>query len=775
MSGTKSVTSSPAAADLIGALSQSLGGAPEPATDPAQAATKTSAEDLMGRLRELNPEKSARFKKIDELASIKLQKAKGEALLDPLRGTLAKTAHTAEAIKTHIQRLGLTSADEELLRSLFANWSLDNHICLIDLWGVDLYKTLGELGLSSEDRETVQKQFAMAFIHTYLSLFSKKCKEAFADALQGRGFSENFFWPPKRLDTHFQHLVQMLNRQMKAKLARTTQLEHREFWKKAYESALAKLELGRKLGKHPDAPELLLIDFTLWQCFVGSEALCGPEPLKTLNHLLIQLEFLLKGITEAANKGLITVQNLLSNLQGLKELFEEFKKERTKEKITLIRSALNTFWSEIHPAIATLRKSAKQAIRGEFTYQMQTGRRKNPSGKTPTQQEFYSREVWSFAQLQLLQALLDDFFRIFESRVVSLLFPKIATADASFRRAIINMDRCKNLSFFDHQTPSLWSQNEVYKLFVNFENKLFDEPCVAAAYNQIDGLLTLINTRRTFQYCLGIGYLNGWEEAIEFLNSKWPELDALRLQALGITKEIFRKQYTLEKLRENGKAYSDIVRNNVWCFCLPLCIKALIAKDVATVISCNIVEIGEDNDHFIPPELANFVQMEGIDEMLAELIKEKEAERLLHTAPAAAPPPQSPPAPTATSVAAASEPTRPTLSAAESLALTLLARERVKDPDPLWVITSQEPVATAAVRRNSAEVKRFKLRTGMNIRQVLQKIEESGFECFNQRGSHMKFKNESGGVVIVPNKDVIPTGTLRSIEKQMEAAQTNRK
>ncbi len=58
-----------------------------------------------------------------------------------------------------------------------------------------------------------------------------------------------------------------------------------------------------------------------------------------------------------------------------------------------------------------------------------------------------------------------------------------------------------------------------------------------------------------------------------------------------------------------------------------------------------------------------------------------------------------------------------------------------------------------------------KLHSSNEIVSVLKKLK---FKLISQRGSHGKFKNESGRTVILPmNKKEIPPGTFRSILRQI--------
>ncbi len=59
-----------------------------------------------------------------------------------------------------------------------------------------------------------------------------------------------------------------------------------------------------------------------------------------------------------------------------------------------------------------------------------------------------------------------------------------------------------------------------------------------------------------------------------------------------------------------------------------------------------------------------------------------------------------------------------------------------------------------------------KLHSSKEIEYVLTKL---NFKLVSQKGSHGKFKNEAGRIVILPvNKKEIPIGTFKSILRQME-------
>ena len=53
--------------------------------------------------------------------------------------------------------------------------------------------------------------------------------------------------------------------------------------------------------------------------------------------------------------------------------------------------------------------------------------------------------------------------------------------------------------------------------------------------------------------------------------------------------------------------------------------------------------------------------------------------------------------------------------------------------------------------------------------QIVSVLQKLGFTFISQKGSHGKYKDFKGNVVIIPmNKKEIPEGTLRSILKQAD-------
>lgn len=56
-----------------------------------------------------------------------------------------------------------------------------------------------------------------------------------------------------------------------------------------------------------------------------------------------------------------------------------------------------------------------------------------------------------------------------------------------------------------------------------------------------------------------------------------------------------------------------------------------------------------------------------------------------------------------------------------------------------------------------------------SFREIKRRLEAAGFVETSQKGSHVKFVRQAGGVVdtaIVPKKPEIPVGTMRSILSQ---------
>jgi predicted RNA binding protein YcfA (HicA-like mRNA interferase family) len=55
----------------------------------------------------------------------------------------------------------------------------------------------------------------------------------------------------------------------------------------------------------------------------------------------------------------------------------------------------------------------------------------------------------------------------------------------------------------------------------------------------------------------------------------------------------------------------------------------------------------------------------------------------------------------------------------------------------------------------------------LSSKEVIRVLEDHGFSFATQRGSHVKYKNATGRIVIVPHpKKELPIGTTRSIVRQ---------
>ena len=57
----------------------------------------------------------------------------------------------------------------------------------------------------------------------------------------------------------------------------------------------------------------------------------------------------------------------------------------------------------------------------------------------------------------------------------------------------------------------------------------------------------------------------------------------------------------------------------------------------------------------------------------------------------------------------------------------------------------------------------------LSARKIIKVLSKAGFQQVSQKGSHIKFKRKEGDktkIVIVPNFNEIPVGTLRSIIRQ---------
>ncbi len=189
------------------------------------------------------------------------------------------------------------------------------------------------------------------------------------------------------------------------------------------------------------------------------------------------------------------------------------------------------------------------------------------------------------------------------------------------------------------------------------------------------------------------------------------ELESYR-EGIGHFPAILRKlSHVLKKVWEEFPPSPDqnIEELRQICFeeCLPLCRLALILGDAESLLGQN------DKKQDIPLELANFIQLEGVEEEIKR---------------------RQPPEPT---------------------------------PEPAAVVeTKKAPPAPKPQPKpkNKPSLEPLTL-DDTNLRKVLRKLAEYGFEILRMKGSHQILAQ-----VVLPRHEELCRGTLRSVQKQARKA-----
>jgi predicted RNA binding protein YcfA (HicA-like mRNA interferase family) len=734
---------------VLGAPLDTAAAVARPAIDAAADAAAGSAPSAASLITALgtpiDSDGKVAASKILALQAIKRGRQRGKKLGEgaPLLTWFQKNGHAAA-----VEQLALTPKEEDLIRSLFKKWALDDGICLIDLLGVDLFDEIELAVTDPELQQTLKSRFALCFISSYIS---GALMPAMQTIFPGLTLSKRYFRAGDHWFKEFEKIQHLLEKTFQAQLLvkKTAGKEALELRQQIQENILAKMKLLIKLWKQP-LPAFFLIDFQLCQ-FNGSSALNKGDPKATLFHLIRQLDFLICAFKEGAEVkrfgfSIEPFKNFRAALQKLQQ--RPASMEALQEVRSSLMNRLGPYYHFLNKAIV----KAREAIKGELTHFEH--RRQNKAAKAVklSQEEFCSQTVGQTSEIYFLNGLAQDFFRIFELRVVPLLFPQVAPLYSLF----IRLDWLISQGPYEARQPLPTDQSSSLDLAggicADFNQMIIDlcAPSYTAlvdstAYQTILNKFEGMEGEWTLKYTEWVPLFLDCKPILNQFNQGLVLLDSVREKVLGRIMQHL-ETCSLAQLRELGPGLIQTLRESCSRLLRPFCAQTIIFKDIENFINCEIPSSLDDYLYLIPPELANLMQLEGIEERLQALIAEKQkaADALLP-----APAPKAEPAP--------------------------VAAEAAK-PAPAAKAEAAKPAAAphkAPLKLSPAE--RFRLRSGMNIRTVLRMLKEEGFLPLSQTGSHVKFKKAGGGEVIVPLHKELKPGTLKGIEEQVEDAKAPKK
>jgi predicted RNA binding protein YcfA (HicA-like mRNA interferase family) len=674
-----------------------------------------------------------------------------QAILN-LKGQKKKKKKKTEAASQAALVVKLAPKEQLLVRKIFQTWSLDNRISFLDLWALDLHATFQALPVP----KTLSRELIGNFMKLYFYLIRQNVENKFKAILKVKATIniDPLSFSPAQFCTFIEGLEKSLEGACKSALGKKANAQKKPALEEAFQTARDKVQLALTLWKEPGSA-LFFNSFEVYR-FEESAALNGGDPKKTLRHL-IEFTRLIDEIAKHPGSGMDVkapaFYQCLTHLNAMtKEGITISEAQGHKKRIIAWRDEFARFLYQVGDRVGA-------ACEGTFDYDMLCKTDNKRKDKKVTTSSFIAALIKQYQEAFFLDSKFNVLLRIADTRILCLLFPQLPKNEALIKRLAWNhyyFPIYLDQSWHNHleviHPVVATATDQIVKSTTEMFNAIVGNPI-------IDRCMKAFNRRMIlFDKAGRPPLMMEWHEMI---NDCVPTLAPFRLvlgqlekkrqDLLELTGQLLRT-LPLSFLASNGRALIQNIQKNCFQSLFPLCSLVMIFQDVEA-ITCNRTEEQlEGEAHLIPAEMANWMQFEGSQELYEQVVYEKEEEVRQMAAALAAPP--KPAAP-------------PQAAAAPKAGEGSGAPKKEPPPAPPRPLPIPKPSPKPSPKAHEEE---FRLRSGSNIRTVLKELKALGFFKIDQTGSHIKLKKEGGGVVIVPNNDNMPTGTLTSISKQVVLA-----
>lgn len=658
-----------------------------------------------------------------QVLELSLQHFQGIKKQEPLLSWFQENGY-AEQVKT----LALTKKEEGLIHSMFEKWALDNQICLLDLFGIDIFEDIAET-LNPPQKAEIKKALVGLLILGYSRvILAPAIQQRFPNiALYEGGYfirHQDYLKSLKDLETVLALVYQK-------QLTKTRSPQQYEACLKIQQAVQDKFSLLCKFWKQPNYT-LFLIDNSLTR-FSGSHSLLKSDPRHTFSHLNKYLDFFIFAFKwQESCQGTTFSSSYYQELRNTLQML--FDKPTSLEILVKIHDCFMKVPNR-GKLIETFTNGTHAAILGKFTEkEFREVAEKSPifisgshQSKPLSQPQFVAKMAYHIAESCFYAAIFNDFVRIFDHRVSPFFFPEIPSHHAFPIRIYYVLKHQLTIQQeivpLVHEKVCVDIKDMILKLSFPNRNEMLESyrKFVSSFIKEIEIFperLPFFDFARIAALCRSCSPM------IKIWNQEIARLDSIREKVLG-SLDIYFKSLSLLELTNQGAGLVVSLKKTTFDCLYPILLDTIIFKDIENFLNNSIAL--KDSLSLIPTELANLISLEGIDELLNRIIQEKQKSQIIQPLPALAP-----------KIPAAAPPPQAAKPAGEGRALS-----------------PQE---------------QFKLRSGMNIRAIANKLKEKGILPVDQTGSHLKFKSSTGAVVIVPFHKEIKIGTLKNIEKQALAA-----
>ena len=639
-------------------------------------------------------------------------------------------------VKSVIPPLNLTSKEMAALEKMIASWSLYSGICLLDLWGVDLFKVFKQLADVLPSTSDLQMKFCGKFIQGYISLYALNSDENFKD-LNLLEFHER--GSPKKEGAfaisinEWIYTLQEIRKDLQRKRESRSGNKESKLLLRELED---KLFLGEKLLSDPNGKDYLR-GYTLCglkEVFPCISKLEENEPKKTVEDLLLFTEFFATAHQAAMEKRYIGVENAI--LSVVHQRLAKVAKGKGKLKASkLVRSCLADALIIFKVKKDESLVCCGSVLEGTLTLEDYAKEKGFQVGGGLSQKEFAAKLLIDHLAYTLFSAFTLEIFDIFDGYLMGKFFPEdYVTVEQSSIRFQINLDYLKLNSLLIKAPPQLihrsvepLSEKDLGALF-QLEQALWfniEQIRIGLTVDLLPFFHEVPRTRAEVQQN-GCNNIQDWQPLVQLFYRKpiddcLLKLEWIRTGFLGSI-ENFLLTLNQEELRKNRIAWEMLFREICFLYSSDLFRFMMLFQDSQAMLKLD-GEISRDEE-LIPDQLVDFMELEGIDQLLDKLTHVPEPTPVMI-------PQEIPEAPIVLSPQTIVEPTKP----AEEL---------------------------------------FKIRRGEKVRKILSRLRSIGIiPSRDKRGgtSHLKLQDNEGRTrAVIPvggNHVVLKLGTAKSFGKQL--------
>lgn len=670
--------------------------------------------------------------------------------------------------------LNLEKHDQALIEEMFGRWALYDRICLLELWGLDLYTDIKELGkyLPKDAADKILEKFCADFALGYVSLCAERNvhrPKTLEFGERGVKSKEKTFVRTRRGWTiHLAVVREALEALTSSKMRVSTISTSLKTVKK-------KFALGEQLLLHPHAGELL-VDFDLFSFgdrFKHTSKLNSSSPHKTLEDLAKFAQFIQYGFDSAVKLGDLGFQTGTDN-SFAKKLAELPKNEKIFIAVKQLKKDIAPLFMHMQQMVDHLKTAHLSAAAGELTPEMYYPQvHGTPVCTKKSANEFASQLFVSLTSVGAFLQFFYDYCDILDERVMEPLYPEIfVPTNACINRLNLNLlamfkmilHSSPDTSISTSPPPSLLSSHQK-SLFETIGNKvwkgtLFLPQVLQLPLADYQQKFVNLNQRDTarFQYHQWLPFIKEMEPLAKVSGQLIERLDGTRGVLL---KEIedFLRTLDPQVLSSNRAQWTLYFKELCFQGSLGLCRLIMITQDMKAIMQLHVnMAVVNSEEHLLPEPLVDFMELEGIEQLFSKLLTPHHpmVEDLEDK-------PEKRPQQKVTAVA---QPILAPVSLAPQKHVKKVEKDDGKTQPTILRSSFSLEEARAPVTKPAPV---FTITRGEKTRKILSRLRGLGFLPVRQKGSHLTLEDEKGQPVTVSTggkRAHQKRGTGRSIASQ---------